>query len=89
MIELEDTACYAGLLLAPEEGFGFWPRVVLPFGQKKLIVLFGPIVCHFWFPVVTLLIFEKIQTESVFLYGFPKFNSALPYTWLCLERRFQ
>ena len=33
--ELEDTARYAGLLLAPAEGFGLRPRLFLPFGQKK------------------------------------------------------
>ena len=32
---LEDTARYAGLLLAPAEGFGLRPRLFLPFGQKK------------------------------------------------------
>ena len=30
---LEDTARYAGLLAAPAEGFGFWPRFSLP-GRK-------------------------------------------------------
>ena len=41
---LEDTARYAGLLLAPAEGFGLWPRLFLPFGQKKeLFMLFWPI----------------------------------------------
>ena len=32
---LEDTARYAGLLLAPAEGFGLQPRLFLPFGQKR------------------------------------------------------
>ena len=31
---LEDTARYAGLFLAPAEGFGLWLRLFLPFGQK-------------------------------------------------------
>ena len=34
-IKLEGTARYAGLLLAPAEGFGLRPRLFLPFGQKK------------------------------------------------------
>ena len=33
--KLEGTARYAGLLLAPAEGFGLRPRLFLPFGQKK------------------------------------------------------
>ena len=40
---LEDTARYAGLLLAPAEGFSLWPRLFLPFGQKEsLLCFFGP-----------------------------------------------
>ena len=35
LIMLEDTARYAGLLLASAEGFGLRPRLFLPFGQKK------------------------------------------------------
>ena len=31
---LEGTAHYAGLVLAPAEGFGLRPRLFLPFGQK-------------------------------------------------------
>ena len=31
---LEGAARYEGLLLAPVEGFGLWPRLFLPFGQK-------------------------------------------------------
>ena len=33
--KLEDTARYDGLLLAPAEGFGLWPRFLLPSVQKK------------------------------------------------------
>ena len=40
---LKDTARYAGLLLAPAEDFGLRPRLFLPFGQKKIILMFGPI----------------------------------------------
>ena len=54
-IKLEDTARYAGLLLAPAEGFGLRPRLFLPFGQKKeLIILFWTIFVNFWCPVITL-----------------------------------
>ena len=35
LARLEDTARYAGLLVAPAEGFGLRPRLYLPFGQKK------------------------------------------------------
>ena len=45
---LEDTARYAGLLLAPAEGFGLW-----------LIMLFWPIFGNFWCPVVTLVTFSS------------------------------
>ena len=38
-LKLEDTARYAGLLLAPAEGFGLWPRPFLPFGQKKELIM--------------------------------------------------
>ena len=34
LLLLEDTARYAGLLLAPAEGFGLQPRLFLHFGQK-------------------------------------------------------
>ena len=36
---LEDTARYPGQLLAPSEGFGLQPRLLLPFGQKKMLTL--------------------------------------------------
>ena len=41
---LEDTARYAGLLLAPAEGFGLQPKLFLPFGQKNcfLYIYFTP-----------------------------------------------
>ena len=43
---LEDTARYAGLLLAPAEGFG--REFFLPLGQKKeFIMLFWLILGHF------------------------------------------
>ena len=43
---LKDTARYAGLLLAPAEGFG-------------LIMLCWPILGHLWCPVITLVPFFK------------------------------
>ena len=42
---LEDTARYAGLLLAPAEGFGLWQRLFLPFGQKKT---YFAVLAHFF-----------------------------------------
>ena len=40
---LEDTACYAGLLLAPAEGFGLRPE-----GQKKMLLCcFAPFLAIF------------------------------------------
>jgi hypothetical protein len=57
---LEGTARYAGLLLAPAESFGLRPRIFLPFGQKKeLIIQFWPIFGIFWSPVITLLTFSS------------------------------
>ena len=44
---LEGTARYAGLLKAPAEGFGLWPRLFLPYGHKKSITLFVLILGHF------------------------------------------
>ena len=32
---IEGTAPYAGLLLAPTEGFGLQPRHILPYEKKK------------------------------------------------------
>ena len=50
---LEDAARYAGLLLAPAEGFGLRPRAFFALRAKKgLIMLFWPILGHFWCPVV-------------------------------------
>ena len=48
LLILEGTARYAGLLLAPAEGFGLRPRLLLPFGQKKsLLCCFGPFLAIF------------------------------------------
>ena len=45
---LKGTARYAGLLLAPAEGFGLRPRLFLPFGQKKsLLCCFGQFLAIF------------------------------------------
>ena len=49
--QLDDTARNKGLLLASAEDLGLWPR---------LIMLFLPVLGHFWCPVVTLVNnFEK------------------------------
>ena len=58
--ELEDTVRYAGLLLAPVEGFGLQPRAFFALPAKKdLIMLFWPILLHVWCPVVTLVTFSS------------------------------
>ena len=50
-------ARYADLLLAPAEGFG--RGFFLPFGQKReLVMLFWPMLDHFWYPLVTLVTFS-------------------------------
>ena len=51
LTSLEDTARYAGLLLAPAEAFfALWAK-------KKHIMLFWLILGNFWCPVVTLVTF--------------------------------
>ena len=48
LFQLDDTARYAGLLLAPAEGFSLRPRLFLPFGQKKsLLCCFGTFLAFF------------------------------------------
>ena len=60
LMTVEDTARYAGLLLTLAEGFGLGRRLFLPFGQKtELIMLFWPILGHFWCPVVTFVTFSR------------------------------
>ena len=67
--KLEDTARYAGLLIAPAEGFGLWPRLICPSGKKKsFFLLFWPIFGNFWCPVVT------VVTFSYNLSNFEKLN---------------
>ena len=57
---LEDTARYAGLLLAPAEAFGLRPRAFLALrANKGLILLFWPIFRNFLCPVVTLVTFSS------------------------------
>ena len=55
---LEDTAQYAGLLLAPAEGFSLWPRAFLALRAKKAYYAVWPILGHFWCLVVPLVIFS-------------------------------
>ena len=79
---LEDAARYAGLLLAPAEGFGLRPRLFLPFGpfgQKNAGLAH---FCNFWCPLVTLVTFssnicnfernpkktKKIKIKSIFFF---------------------
>ena len=42
LLELKDTTCYAGLLLAPAEGFSLWQRLFFAFWAEELIMLFWP-----------------------------------------------
>ena len=64
LVALEDTALYAGLLLAPLEGFGLRPRLFFSLLAKKvLIMLFWPIFGNFWCPVVTLVTFISNLSE--------------------------
>ena len=55
---LQDTARYAGLLLAAAEVFG--RGFFGPAGKKReLITLFWPIFGNFWCPVVSLVTFSS------------------------------
>ena len=48
LVQLEDMARYAGLLLAPAEGFGLRPNLLLTFGPKNgLLCCFGPFLANF------------------------------------------
>ena len=38
-MELEGTARYTGLLLAPAEGFVLWPRFVWPLGKRNWLFI--------------------------------------------------
>ena len=51
LILLEDTARYAGLLLAAAEGFG--GGLFFALRQEKLIAAFRPILGHFWCSVTS------------------------------------
>ena len=65
---LEDTARYAGLLPAPAESFGqgfFWPLA-----KKWLIMLFGPILGHFWCSAVTLVTLSSNLDTFFFFFSF-------------------
>ena len=71
---LEDTARYAGLLLAPAEGFG--RGFFCPSGKKRAFLLFWPIFGNFWCPVVTMVTFSSnliiIQNSPIIPIGFSK-----------------
>ena len=58
---LEDTARYAGVLLAPAEGFGLRTSLFFAFfrAKKEVIMLFWPFFGNFWCPVVTLVTFSS------------------------------
>ena len=66
---LEATARYAGLLIAPAEGFGLRPWLFLAFGHgffcpsaKKT---YYAVLAHFWFSVVTLVTFNSNLSNVV------------------------
>ena len=61
--ELEDTARYAGLLLAPAEGFGLWPRLFCPSGKKRAYYAALAHFGNFWCPVVTLVTFSSYLSK--------------------------
>ena len=54
---LEDTARYAGLLLAPAEGFG--QGFFYPSGKKRAFMLFWPNFGNFWCSVVNVVTFSS------------------------------
>ena len=57
---LEDTARYAGLLLAPAEGFGLWPRLFFViWARREPVMMFWPILGKFGYSVVTLATFSS------------------------------
>ena len=58
---LEGAASYAGLLLAPAEGFNLRPRpfFALQAKKKKIYVCFGPNFGNFWWSVVTSVTFSS------------------------------
>ena len=59
---LEDTARYAGLFLAPAEGFGLRPNVFFGLWAKKInCYAFLANFRQFWFPVVTLVTLKRKQ----------------------------
>ena len=62
---LEGIARYAGLLLAPAEGFSIYLRLFWPSWQKnELFMLFVLILGHFWFSVVTSVTFSSNLSNS-------------------------
>ena len=51
---------YAGLFLAPEEGFGLWQRLFLArWARKELLTLFVLVLGHVWCSVVTSVTFSS------------------------------
>ena len=50
---------YAGLLLAPAEGFGLRPSLFCPSGKKRAFMLFLPNFGNFWCSVVTVVTFSS------------------------------
>ena len=59
LFKLEDTARYAGLLLAPAEGLPSAEAFFALRTKNEFIMLFGPIFGNFLCPVVTLVTFSS------------------------------
>ena len=63
--KLEDTARYAGFLLAPTEGFGLVARLFFAFCAKKdLFIVFFFILGYFWCSVETSVTFNIYLREG-------------------------
>ena len=56
---LKNVARYTGLLLAPAKDFGFRQSHFFCGKKIQLVLLFWPILCHFWCSVLTLLTFSS------------------------------
>ena len=63
LVQLEDTARYAGLLIAPSEGFSLQPRLFCPSGKKK--GAYYSVLAHFWqlCPVATIVTFSSLLSN--------------------------
>ena len=75
---LEDTARYAGLLLAPAEGFCLRPRLFLPFDKKRAFYAVLPIFGNFWcqcFPLSFPILGGRDSTRALQSSPFQKYEN--------------